>query len=165
MNVNIKSPRSREPQAYSRKSGQTLSNSHYSRKIRVGKKVVGKVEGDVFVKSVNSKKHFLRTPPAISFDVDSLQQAIELGASCVKIIDLDTGNVYRVTIEIIYEKGFYFNRGWGNQIGLTLNHWQCDSSKATGPCGQKSNIKLNNQPISPDVRNSRNGNTQLNLFT
>ena len=117
-----KSPRSREPQASSRKSQKTFSKPNYSI-VRVGNKVVGKVVGGEFVKKVHSTKHFLRTPPAIAFDIDSLNQARNLGATRVKIIDLDTGVIYRVTIEVILKKGFLFNRGHGDQIGLPLNIW------------------------------------------
>ncbi len=117
------------PQASKGRSVSTSSYPDYSRKIRVGDKIVGKVSGNEFVKKVHSTKHFLHKPPAIAFDVDSLEKAKKLGATRVTIIDLDTGFIYRVTIELIYEKGFRFNRGHGNQIGLTLNHWTLENSK------------------------------------
>jgi len=122
MDKNWKSLQSREPQAYSRKIGNTFSDSHYNI-VRVGSKVVGKVVGDEFVKKLHSAKHFLHTPPAIAFDVESLDQARNLGATRVKIIDLDSGVIYRVTIEVILKRGFMFNRGFGDQIGLALKYW------------------------------------------
>jgi len=94
--------------------------------VRVGNKVVGKIVDGEFVKKVHSTKHFLHTPPAIAFDIDSLNQARNLGATRVKIIDLDTGVIYRVTIEVILKKGFLFNRGHGDQIGLPLKIWSCN---------------------------------------
>jgi hypothetical protein len=128
LQTNKKGLQSGTPQANARIGSHAISHSDYSTKIRVGDKVVGKVIGDEFVKSVRSKRHFLEKPPAIAFDVESLDQARALGATRVKIIDLDTGTVYRVTIELIYSKGFHFNRGHGDQIGLTLNYWQLEGS-------------------------------------
>jgi hypothetical protein len=126
---NGESPWCRRPQASKgRNQVSTLSQPNYSRNIRVGKKIVGKVVENEFVKKVHSVKHFLHKPPAIAFDVGSLEQAQKLGATQVKIIDLDSGIVYKVTIELILEKGFRFNRGYGNQIGLTLNYWQLEGS-------------------------------------
>ena len=52
-----------------------------SKAVRLGKKVVGTVEGNTFSKTVDSSKHFLRTPPAIAFDELALSQAEEMGAS------------------------------------------------------------------------------------
>ena len=36
--------------------------------VKVNKKVVGNVDGDTLNKTLESSKHFLRTPPAIAFD-------------------------------------------------------------------------------------------------
>ena len=123
--MNKKSLRSQEPQANVRKGFDTASQTHYSTEIRVKDKVVGKVVGDEFIKKIHSSTHFLRKPRAIAFDLDTLDQAQKLGAKRVKIYDLDFGLICSVSIELICEKGFIFNRGFGNQIGLTLNHWQC----------------------------------------
>jgi len=105
-----------------------------STKIRIGNQTIGAVENGVFEKHVHSSKHFLRKPRAIALDQDSLIQAKNLGARIVKIVDLDTGIIYIVTIDLFYEKGFRFNRGFGDQIGLTLDHWEC---KYTEPINQQ----------------------------
>jgi len=124
---NQKNLRSREPQVNARPGAKPSLQSHSTPKIKVGNKVVGEVVGGTFVKRLHSKTHFLRKPRAIAFDLDTLTQAQELGASLVRIVDLDTDLIYIVSIELIYEKGFYFNRGFGDQLGLTLNHWQLES--------------------------------------
>ena len=49
-------------------------------KIRVGRRVVGEVRGDVFYKSVYGSKHFLRIPRAIANDVKVLDEAEQAGA-------------------------------------------------------------------------------------
>ncbi len=129
MNKNRKSLQYGPPQANSRKSRITSSNSKYNT-IKVGNKVIGRIEGEEFVKPLRSSIHFLRKPPAIAFDVQSLHQAKAMGANSVKIRDLDTELVYRAPIELIFSKGFQFNRGYGEQIALTLEHWRCQKKKS-----------------------------------
>jgi len=46
-----------------------------------------------------------------------------------------------VTIEFILKKGFLFNRGHGNQIGLPLKYWSYN--KVQQPSLFESNIPLN----------------------
>lgn len=101
-----------------------------AKKIKVGDRIVGEVLGNTFVKHLHSKTHFLRKPRAICFDLRSLEQAQKFGATEVKIYDMDSRSIYLAPIERIYRKGFYLNRGYGEQIGLTLNFW-----KLAGPEG------------------------------
>lgn len=94
-----------------------------SKPIYAGSRVVGQVIGNTFYKSVSSSKHFLRTPPAIAFDVATLAQAEEAGARKVCVTDKDTGNQYRASLEHIRLNGFTFNRGFGEQVGLVMDGW------------------------------------------
>lgn len=91
--------------------------------IFAGKKVVGYVLDGTFYKSLKSSKHFLRKPPAIAFDVQSLRDARAAGASKAQIIDQDTGTIYRASIDRIMKDGWTFNRGFGNQIALPMEGW------------------------------------------
>ena len=90
-------------------------------------KVVGSVYGDVFVKKVSSSKHFLQRPPAICFDVFTLESAKKAGATKVKITDTENGKQYYATIDFIFQKGFRLERGFGKQIALSLDNWQVGS--------------------------------------
>lgn len=90
--------------------------------IYVGSKIAGKVQGDTFYKTVKPQ-HFLQRPPAIAFDVSVLDQATKAGAVKVVVTDSSTGTQYISTIEHIREAGFYFNRGYGDQVGLTFSGW------------------------------------------
>lgn len=125
--------RSGPPQAHVKNCWNPISRSEYSTEIKIGEKIVGHIIGNEFVKKVYGSKHFLRKPRAIAFDVASLEKAQKQGASQVKIIDLDTGIIYRVRIELIFYKGFYFNRGFGNQIGLTMNYWRIEHEQGKVP--------------------------------
>ena len=77
---------SRERQVNARPGAKPSSQSHSTPKIKVGNKIVGEVLGDTFVKRLHSKTHFLRKPRAIAFDVDTLSQAQELGATRITLI-------------------------------------------------------------------------------
>jgi len=90
--------------------------------IYVRSKVVGIVQGNTFLKSIR-KNHFLQKPPAIAFDIDSLNQAKQAGAVNVQVTDRNTGTIYRATIQHILENGREFNRGHGDQIFLVLDGW------------------------------------------
>ena len=94
----------------------------HSTLIYVGSKVVGRVVGDTFFKSIK-KEHFLRKPPAIAFDITSLEQAEQAGAVKVQVTDSDSGIVYRSSITHICKHGKCFNRGHGDQIFLVLEGW------------------------------------------
>jgi hypothetical protein len=96
-------------------------------KIWVGNRIVGEVRGVEFIKRVRGSKHFLCKPPAIAFDISSLEDARATGASVVRIIDDETGKTYPAPISTIFSKGFPVNRGQGEQIGLEFQYWQRDN--------------------------------------
>jgi hypothetical protein len=99
--------------------------------IHLGKRVVGKVKGDVFIKSVKASKHFLHFPPAIAFDVDSLRQAGEAGEHSVRVIDTESRRVYLSPISTIWAKGIEVDRGYGRQIALPLEFWSRGDRQST----------------------------------
>jgi hypothetical protein len=97
--------------------------SSNSTPIRAGGHVVGKVKGDTFFKAVDGSRHFLRVPPAICFDEQSLKEAERAGAVHVAVTDRETGIAYRASIRLVWDSGFKVNRGFGNQIALPLDKW------------------------------------------
>ena len=91
--------------------------------IRVKNKVVGLVENGIFKKKVNGSKHFLRKPPAIAFDVDTINSAKKSGAKHIEIFDKDSNNFYLTRMAKLDEKGFEFNRGFGKQVAMVMSDW------------------------------------------
>ena len=91
--------------------------------VYVGGKVVGHVSGDIFSKKVKGSKHFLRKPPAIAFDRNSLEQAERLGASKIIIHDTESRISYSGALQTVLKRGFKVNRGHGDQIALPLADW------------------------------------------
>jgi len=95
-------------------------------RILVNKKMVGQVTDGYFFKTLKSSRHFLRKPPAIAFDVESIDQAKEHDAHTVLIKDIDNNLYYKAPIDKIKEMGFDVNRGHGEQVALGLEHWSRD---------------------------------------
>ena len=91
--------------------------------VYVGEKVVGVVEDGVFRKKVSAARHFLRKPPAIAFDLSSIEQAQEYGAQYIEVLDADSSRLYSAPIADLLSYGFMVNRGFGEQIALDLNLW------------------------------------------
>lgn len=91
-------------------------------------RIVGQVEGNTFKKTVDSKKHFLRFPPAIAFDLASLKQAEEAGARIVQVLDQREHMLYTATLNQIYQHGFEVDRGHGQQFALNLPLWQAQKT-------------------------------------
>jgi hypothetical protein len=91
--------------------------------IKVNGRTVGQVIDGVFVKDVSSSKHFLHSPEAIAYTIDTLHAAQRAGAEFVEVLDTDTGIRYRASIAKIWDMGKKFNYGWGDQIYLTLQNW------------------------------------------
>lgn len=90
--------------------------------IKAGRRIIGKVIEGEFRKTIRSN-WILRTPPAIANDIQSLHDAERAGAVCCVFTDKDTGITYRASISKIWDMGFPVNRGYGEQIALSLPLW------------------------------------------
>lgn len=89
---------------------------------------VGRVSGDTFYKNLKPR-HFLNNPPGIAFDVTSLKDAENKGASKIQVKAVESGTLYRTSMQLVWEKGIRFNRGYGDQIALPLSYWDWDDKK------------------------------------
>lgn len=92
--------------------------------ICIGSKVVGYVRGQAFHKNLSASKHFLKYPPAIAFDISSLDQAEKAGAKFVVIHEKESGDVLYAPIKVIREMGFLIDRGHGSQVAFLLCQWK-----------------------------------------
>ena len=86
-------------------------------------KVVGVIIDDTFHKRVYASKHFLRKPPAIAFDKSSIEEAIKKGANKIMVHDKESKKRYRTSMSDFNEGSFEFDRGFGKQIGLSIDKW------------------------------------------
>ncbi len=90
--------------------------------MRVNGQTVGQVIGDEYLKDLPNR-HMLTNPPAIANNIQVLHDAERAGALYCVFANTDTGIIYRAAISKIWDMGTRFNRGWGDQIYLTLKHW------------------------------------------
>lgn len=104
------------------------SSQQHCSKILIGNQIVGEVKNSVFSKRVHSSRHFLKKPASIAFSIETIEQAKSKGATKVEITDLDTGKIYTVSMELLLEKGFEIDRGFGLQIALPLSYWQINEA-------------------------------------
>jgi hypothetical protein len=123
----------------------STSKSRSSTPIYAGKHVVGQVKGDTFYKTVSGNVHFLRQPPAIMFDIQSLKDAERYGAKNAHVTDRDTGDVYTAPIALIWEKPIYKDYGYGKQVGLCLKEWTVNGVAPVQPKPKPAHSSLNSQ--------------------
>ena len=90
-------------------------------------KAVGSVIGKKFIKKLDSRKHFLKVPPAIAFDVSSINKAERYGATILSVFDTHKKVFYTAQIKSLQENGMNINRGFGSQIALPLQFWKKES--------------------------------------
>lgn len=105
-----------------------MSTIIYSRYDRDGRplkvrKAVGRVDPPYFKKKVDSRVHFLRVPPAICFDAETLGHAEAAGATRVAVVD--ERREWRVcAMEVLRAKSFELDRGHGRQVALPMQWWR-----------------------------------------
>ncbi len=91
---------------------------------------VGKVvatyetESKTLRRRLYGSKHLLRFPAAIAFDEGIILQAEKLRCEQIEVEDKETGNVYFVPFAIFKVLNFPLNRGFGNQLALSLSYWK-----------------------------------------
>lgn len=86
--------------------------------------LVGVVQGDTFSKRVHSTRHFLRKPPGISLNVDSIYAAVQAHAVHLLLHDEDTQTQFQTTLTHLLQTGENLNRRHGAQVFLPLIHFQ-----------------------------------------
>ena len=92
--------------------------------IIVKNKKVGFVSGNTFFKRVKASKHFLKKPPAIAFDVVSLDIAMEYGADKIRVLDTENDVIYSATIQDVLTNGWEINyKNFGKQVAMVKSKW------------------------------------------
>jgi hypothetical protein len=91
--------------------------------VYVDNKIVGSIENNRFIKEVRGSKHKLRRPQAWAIDAEAFDSEIKPNTTDIIIFDKETSTEYHCTTETFANHCFKFNRGYGNQYGLTLKHF------------------------------------------
>jgi len=92
--------------------------------VKLNGRTIGEVIASVFIKHVQGSKHFMRTPPGIAFDTETLEMAKTMGAQYVVVVDGETQKQYCARITTIEQKGLRIDHGYGPQICLQFVHFQ-----------------------------------------
>lgn len=91
-------------------------------------KVIGRLEGDTFIKPVVGSKHKLRYPPAWAIDATAFDEQIKPSAKKIVVLDKETGTKYHASVETFDRLKGELDRGFGRQYFLLLNHWQVEDN-------------------------------------
>ena len=86
-------------------------------------KLVGYVDGGVFLKRVSFQKHLMRNLNAIGIDDDIFYRKINKKCSSISVIDEDSGDCYTITPEEFERHMVRKDYGYGVQIFCNLKHW------------------------------------------
>ena len=86
-------------------------------------KIIGQIEGKVFLKKVNGRAHMLHTPPAWAIDARAFDQKVLPHADTIRIEDTESGTIYQMSTRLFNEKKGVINRQFGSQYFVTLHHW------------------------------------------
>lgn len=89
---------------------------------KYGHKVIGQVSGQCYEKKLKSTG-ILRNPPAIALSVGELHQAEAAGAKFLRVQATDTGETFAIDLAMFRYFSFPVDRGYGRQIGCTLDHF------------------------------------------
>lgn len=153
-------------------NGKTRKRKMSGTIIKAGGRIIGKVIEGEFRKTIRSN-WILRTPPAIANDIQSLHDAERAGAVCCVFTDKDTGITYRASISKIWDMGFPVNRGYGEQIALSLPLWMQERGANHSPThtdapeyseADTSDVKPLHYESKATVGVVLNGVKQLSLF-
>jgi hypothetical protein len=125
--------------------GEATSHLDYITSVKVRRgdgRVVAEVQNGALVKRVKGSVHMLQKPRAWCCDVDILHQAEVLGATQVRIEDVETGNTYVAPLSRFWTRGFPVRRGHGEQRGLLLADWQVNGAPSRADAVQLSLLEV-----------------------
>ena len=92
--------------------------------VRHGGRIVGRMEGQTFVRLADPAKHMLRTPAAWAHDNELLDRLERAGCHAIRIDAKDGTGAWPAPLSVIRSRGFAVNRpGWPEQTGLALSEW------------------------------------------
>ena len=111
-------------------AGSNRLYTHDSTDKRRAQPRYGIVAGDVWRKTANATKHMLRAPRAWAVDTADLASVESLGVRYVQIHDLEQMRSYWARPETLRAKGFVFERGFGEQVALSLEWWRSTPAEA-----------------------------------
>ena len=101
-----------------------------SKKVQLGKKLIGIIDGQLFKKNVRGSRHMLLRVPGWAIDIDVLELLDEEGVTEIRIHDKETKKVYRASLLDFLAYGVpYHHPLYGPQLCLPLECWKTNKSR------------------------------------
>ena len=100
-------------------------------KVILGEKFIGEVEGETYYKKVKGSIHKHRVLNAWGIDLGILRGLRTKGVKAVHITDVEDGETYTASVDVILARGIIKDFGYGQQIFLPLNRWVTGSELQT----------------------------------
>jgi hypothetical protein len=79
---------------------------------------------NILRKEVLGSKHMLRSPKSWCVDKSVIDDAVQKEAIEIRVLDKESGLVYKVSMQKFLEKKMIVSRGFGTQYGLPLTYWE-----------------------------------------
>lgn len=93
-----------------------------------GKRHVGQIVGDQFVKTVSKSKHLHRVLNAWAIDAETIE-TLPATVRGITIKEREEGKTYRVSLETFREKAISRDFGYGRQLFLPLEYWMVEDPR------------------------------------
>lgn len=87
-------------------------------------RIIGRIEGQTFVKPVCGSRHQLKSPPAWAVDAEAFDQHVKPRCSLLRVEDRETNTVYETPVAYFDQHKGEFDRGFGRQYFLVLSKWE-----------------------------------------
>jgi hypothetical protein len=88
-------------------------------------KFAGFIQGNIYIKSVDARKHQLLKPPAWCIDKDAFDKLIRpAGVKLIRYIDIKAKKTYEVSIGAFIKNKGEVDWQYGRQYFLILKHWR-----------------------------------------
>ena len=86
-------------------------------------KIIGHIEGGVFLKRVKASVHQLQRPPGWAIDCKAFWDHIRFQCSTIRIEDIESGTVYEIDTKVFDRQKVYFDRKFGAQYFCPMKYW------------------------------------------
>jgi hypothetical protein len=92
--------------------------------VKADNKVMGFIDGNIFMKRVRGSRHLLRSVPGWAFDVEVLEILDNEGVRSIHITDIETGQTFEAELDVLRDRGqpIRFPK-YGPQLILPLSYW------------------------------------------
>ena len=93
-------------------------------------RIIGRIEGDTFIKPVIESKHMLKCPPAWAIQADLFDEKVKPCVKWLVIEGKESGKRWKTSVEYFDTYKKEMDRGFGRQYLMVLARWQVIEPKS-----------------------------------